>query len=241
MERTIQSGALGIKVMVSGRINGAEISRRFSVMTGRPLAYVIASMWDGGNIGHYAREHPRVLIDGRPRRAVFLNGVSYESDLGYRPLLEGWEASGEYPVTYIPTVSRPGDPSNGGWSGRTGRVESIVGPVCDELGLTDQVVSPAEPSAYLYVRGALRRLPAAHVLGVPTDMEALAASGIVSAEGVTRAAADIDAVARNGVLFLVRSDETILRGLVGDLVQFAGRRLFGQPVQRLLRNKLSLC
>lgn len=28
MERTIQSGALGIKVMVSGRINGAEISRR---------------------------------------------------------------------------------------------------------------------------------------------------------------------------------------------------------------------
>ena len=28
MERTIQSGALGIKVMISGRVNGAEISRR---------------------------------------------------------------------------------------------------------------------------------------------------------------------------------------------------------------------
>ena len=28
MERTMQSGALGIKVMVGGRVNGAEIARR---------------------------------------------------------------------------------------------------------------------------------------------------------------------------------------------------------------------
>ena len=75
------------------------------------------------------------LREGRPRKAVFLNGCSYVVDLGYRDLLEGWESSGEYPVTYIPTISRPSDPSNGGWSGRTGRVESIVGPVCEELGL----------------------------------------------------------------------------------------------------------
>jgi ferredoxin--NADP+ reductase len=87
----------------------------------------------------------RVLLrDGRPRRTVFLNGVSYEADLGYRPLLEGWVQSGEYPMTYIPTVSRPADPSNTGWTGRTGRVESIVGPVCDELGLT-----PSNAIAYL--------------------------------------------------------------------------------------------
>jgi ferredoxin-NADP reductase len=79
----------------------------------------------------------QALLDGRPRRAVFLSGVSYEGDLGYRPLLEGWEASGEYPVTYIPTVSRPGHPDNAGWTGRTGRVESIVGPVCEELGLSE--------------------------------------------------------------------------------------------------------
>jgi ferredoxin--NADP+ reductase len=77
-----------------------------------------------------------VLRQGRPRRAVFLNGVSYQPDLGYRQLLEGWAASGEYPLTYIPTVSRPRDPANTGWTGRTGRVESIVAPVCDELGLT---------------------------------------------------------------------------------------------------------
>jgi ferredoxin-NADP reductase len=73
---------------------------------------------------------------GTPRKTVFLNGVSYVSDLGYRSLLEGWEASREFPVTFIPTVSRPSAPENAGWDGRTGRVEAIVAPVCDELGLT---------------------------------------------------------------------------------------------------------
>ena len=47
-------------------------------------------------------------------------------------------------MTYVPTVSRPNDPSNAGWMGRTGRVESIVGPVLDELGLT-----PANSIAYI--------------------------------------------------------------------------------------------
>ena len=39
-----------------------EMARGFRAATGRPLAYVIASMWDGGNVAHYAREQPRVLI-----------------------------------------------------------------------------------------------------------------------------------------------------------------------------------
>ena len=78
----------------------------------------------------------QLLIDGRPRKVVLLNGVSYVTELGYRNLLEGWESSGEYPVRYVPTVSRPADPRNAGWTGRTGRVESILGGVLDELGLT---------------------------------------------------------------------------------------------------------
>ena len=78
----------------------------------------------------------QLLIDGAPRRCVFLNGVSYAHEIGYRELLEGWQASGEYPVTYVPTVSRPDDPANADWTGRTGRVETILGPVLDELGLT---------------------------------------------------------------------------------------------------------
>src|SRR5262249_58043760 len=57
----------------------------------------------------------QLLVDGVPRRAVFLNGVSYERDLGYRELVEGWGRSGGYPVTYVPTVSRPNAPEDGGW------------------------------------------------------------------------------------------------------------------------------
>ena len=86
----------------------------------------------------------QLLVDGAPRRTIFLNGVSYERDLGYRELIEGWERDGGYPVTFIPTVSRPTAPENEGWTGRTGRVESIVAPVLDELGLT-----PADTIAYI--------------------------------------------------------------------------------------------
>jgi ferredoxin--NADP+ reductase len=80
----------------------------------------------------------QMLADGAPRRAVFLNGVSYAHEIGYRDLLEGWERDGTYPVTYVPTVSRPDDPRNSEWAGRTGRVEAILEPVLDELGLTPE-------------------------------------------------------------------------------------------------------
>ncbi|CAN5751731.1 ferredoxin--NADP reductase [soil metagenome] len=77
-----------------------------------------------------------LLRDGRPRRAIFLHGASYEYDLGYRELLEDWQADGTYPLTYVPTLSRDKAPENAGWNGRGGRVEAIVAPVYDELGLT---------------------------------------------------------------------------------------------------------
>ena len=77
----------------------------------------------------------QLMADGRPRQALFLNGVSHAHELGYRSIVEDWQRSGAYPVTYIPTVSRPNDPLNASWTGRTGRVESILGPVLDEHGL----------------------------------------------------------------------------------------------------------
>src|SRR4029079_16293450 len=86
----------------------------------------------------------QMLIDGAPRPVVFLNGVSYANELGYKERLEGWERSGEYPVQFIPTVSRPNDPLNAEWRGRTGRVEAILAPVLEELRLT-----PANSIAYI--------------------------------------------------------------------------------------------
>ena len=78
----------------------------------------------------------RTLEQGAPRRSIFLNGVSYARDLGYRELVEGWQRSGEYPVIYEPTVSRPRDPSNAGWTGRVGRAEAVLADILDDHRLT---------------------------------------------------------------------------------------------------------
>jgi hypothetical protein len=50
-----------------------ELSQRYRTATGRPVIYVIGSMWDGGNVAHYAPDHPRVLIDGKPERAPWID------------------------------------------------------------------------------------------------------------------------------------------------------------------------
>lgn len=60
--------------------------------------------------------------------------------------------------------------------------------LCRELGLEQELVAPAEGSAYLWSRGRLRRLPGGLVLGVPVDPVALARSGVLSPLGTARAA-----------------------------------------------------
>jgi oxygen-dependent protoporphyrinogen oxidase len=64
--------------------------------------------------------------------------------------------------------------------------------LCRELGLDGDLVQPAERRAHVWSRGALRRLPAGQVLGVPTDLDELAESGILSASGLAAAAAELD-------------------------------------------------
>src|SRR5581483_8805332 len=56
-----------------GEAMAKEISQRYQAAAHRPLVYVISSMWEGGNVGHYAPERPRVLIDGRPARAPWID------------------------------------------------------------------------------------------------------------------------------------------------------------------------
>lgn len=78
---------------------------------------------------------------GDLRKTVVLHGSSFEDELGYRDYLEGLERDRTYPLTYVPTISRPDDPRNAGWTGRTGRAEAVVGDVCKDLGLRpDQTV-----------------------------------------------------------------------------------------------------
>jgi NAD(P)H-flavin reductase len=45
---------------------------------------------------------------------------------------------------YVPTISRPSDPANEGWAGKTGRTEAILASICREFGL-----DPLDSVAYL--------------------------------------------------------------------------------------------
>jgi len=55
------------------------------------------------------------------------------------------------------------------------------------LGLGGELVPAGTTSSAIYTRGALRPLPRRQFMGVPADIDELAATGVVSAEGVARA------------------------------------------------------
>ncbi len=66
--------------------------------------------------------------------------------------------------------------------------------MCQDLGLEGELTSPVAPvPAYIARAGRLYPLPTGSMLGVPTDLDALAANGLISAEGVERAKVDLSA------------------------------------------------
>jgi protoporphyrinogen/coproporphyrinogen III oxidase len=64
--------------------------------------------------------------------------------------------------------------------------------LCRELGLQDEFTQPASGRAKVFVDGELRWFPQQHVLGVPLDPDDLAATGILSADGLAAAVAETD-------------------------------------------------
>jgi len=68
-------------------------------------------------------------------KTVLLNGCSFMDELGYREELEAWEQDPAYRLSFVPTISRPADPRNAGWTGRTGRAEQVIADTCKEFGL----------------------------------------------------------------------------------------------------------
>lgn len=59
-----------------------------------------------------------------------------------------------------------------------------------QVGLGAELVNPSTSAAAVWTRGALRPLPAGQLMGVPGDLRALAASGLVSTRGLLRVAAE---------------------------------------------------
>jgi oxygen-dependent protoporphyrinogen oxidase len=90
-----------------------------------------------------------------------------------------------------------------------------------EAGLEADLVAPAAGQAFVWSRGALRPLPAGTLLGLPTDLAALARSGLLSGRGLNRVPLDL-------LLPGAPVEEDVS---VGDLVR---RRLGGEVVERLV-------
>ena len=112
----------------------------------------------GTGIAPFIAMSRHLLALGTPRRTVILHGCSHQDELGYQGLLDGWGRDGTYPMTYVPTISRPHDPRNAGWKGYTGRAESVVLDVCREHGLAPEgtvVYLCGNPDMILNVEGVL--------------------------------------------------------------------------------------
>jgi len=60
------------------------------------------------------------------------------------------------------------------------------------VGLGERLQPPATATAALWTRGALRPMPKGHVMGVPGDLAPLAASGVISDDGLARIARDAE-------------------------------------------------
>jgi len=97
--------------------------------------------------------------------------------------------------------------------------------LCAELGIHADLVAPATASAYVWSERALRRLPTEQLLGVPTDVDAVAATGILSPAGVSRARADLTAADDRppgdepvGALVRRRLGDEVLDRLVAPLI-----------------------
>ncbi|UKY53327.1 protoporphyrinogen oxidase [Streptomyces inhibens] len=89
------------------------------------------------------------------------------------------------------------------------------------VGLGDRLQPPATATASLWTRDALRPMPKGHVMGVPGDLGLLAASGVISPEGMAR----------------IAEDETLARTEAGEDVavgEYVAARLGREVVDRLV-------
>ena len=90
-----------------------------------------------------------------------------------------------------------------------------------EVGLGEELVSPAAGQAFVRTSGRLHPLPTGTVMGIPADLAALARSEVLSARGLARVPLDL----------LLPGEPTADDVSVGDLV---ARRLGREVVERLV-------
>ncbi len=120
---------------------------------------------------------------------------------GISGLAAAWQLRGEAEVTVLEGAARVGGKlrtgtfagvpvDEGAESLMALRREAVA--LARETGLGGALCDPAASPTALWTGGVLRPLPAGHVMGVPGDPAALAGTGLLSPEGVTRAAREAE-------------------------------------------------
>ncbi|MDX6739689.1 protoporphyrinogen oxidase [Actinocorallia sp. A-T 12471] len=165
-------------------------------MTAKHVVVVGGGISGLGAAWHLSRAGLRVtVLEGGPR----LGGKLRVSELAGVPLDEGAESM---------LARRP----------------EAVGLVA-ALGLDGLLRHPGTASSAIYSHGGLKRFPAGQVMGVPSDLTALAQSGVLDAQGVARAALDL---ARRPT---PRGSDVSVADYVGDRL---GREVVDRLVEPLL-------
>ncbi|KAB2328545.1 protoporphyrinogen oxidase [Cytobacillus depressus] len=95
----------------------------------------------------------------------------------------------------------------------------------EELGLDDEVVYNAAGRSFIYTEGGLKQIPADAVFGIPTSIESLAKTTLISAEGKVEALKD----------FYTKNDSFTKNDSIGDFLEyFFGKELVEKQIAPVL-------
>lgn len=118
---------------VSDPINIKGAKGRFVLQEDGRTCLLVAS---GTGLAPFVSMIETLRDRGQTRDMVLLHGVSHDFDLAWRNQLQALAASGEFPLRYAGTVSRPQNCPD--WHGLTGRVETVTPGQMDAFGLTPE-------------------------------------------------------------------------------------------------------
>lgn len=122
---------LGDKVSIRPRAKGI-----FTFKPDYPKHLLVATVTGVVPYISYIRDYLHSAQEGH--HFYVLEGASYHDEFGYDDELRKLASERPDVVTFVPTVSRPNEPRNEGWTGETGRVNTIVEKYIEEFGLAPE-------------------------------------------------------------------------------------------------------
>ena len=142
--RHVPGGALTPRLWalpVGSRVRLGPPKGAFTLVDGDQKAHLLVAT--GTGLAPFLAMLRTLARRPRPPRTILVHGAARTEDLVCGEAIADLAAGG-LPITYVPTISRPDDPANGGWPGQFGRAEAVLDAVMRSADLP-----PDGMSAYL--------------------------------------------------------------------------------------------